>query len=240
MKQAVIFLGGRGSRLKPLTNSLPKPMVLVNNKPFLDYLIFFLINKGFNNFIFLCGYKNYKIIQRYKKSKLNINFIIGKATDNPEKRLVDAKKFLKKNFLLLYGDNFLYLKNEFKDFQKFAKKKLPNLTLLSFSNKNGTGEYGSLNNIDYDNNYLVIKYKKSINYKSIDIGFFYLSRRYISANKKTFSFKNLIKTLIRDKKMYTYVTNTQYYYITTIKSLRDFERYVIRKKIKPLPESYFF
>ena len=40
MKQAVIFLGGRGSRLKPLTNSLPKPMVLVNNKPFLDYLIF--------------------------------------------------------------------------------------------------------------------------------------------------------------------------------------------------------
>ena len=61
-----------------------------------------------------------------------------------------------------------------------------------------------------------------MNFKSIDIGFFYLSRRYITDNKKKFSFKNLIKTLIRDKKMYTYVTNTQYYYITTIKSLRDF------------------
>ena len=37
--QAVIFAGGRGERLRPLTDHLPKPMAPVNGVPFLDYLI---------------------------------------------------------------------------------------------------------------------------------------------------------------------------------------------------------
>ncbi len=239
MEQAVIFLGGRGSRLKPLTNHKPKPMVLINDRPFLDYLIYFLLRKGFDKFVFLCGYKHKKITERYKNTRLEIRFVIGKSNDNPEKRLIDAKKFLKKNFLLLYGDNFINMDNEFSLYKKFIKKKLPYTTMISFSNKYGTGEYGKVNNINYNKKFLVNNYFKSINCKSIDIGFFYISKTYIDENKKKYSFKKLIKSLIREKKIYTYVTNTQYYYITTIKSLHEFEKYVNRNKIKPLPESYF-
>lgn len=238
MKQAVIFLGGRGARLKPLTNTLPKPMVLINNKPFLDYLIYFLIKKGFNNFIFLCGYQSNKIVDRYKNSKLSITFIIGKQTDNPEKRLIAAKKYLRKNFLLLYGDNFLNINKDFDNYKKFILEKTPYCTMISFSNKFGSGEYGKVNNINYNKDKLVTNYYKSKFFKSIDIGFFSMSRNDIKKNKKRFSFKKLIKDLIRNKRLYTYVTNTQYYYITNSKSLYQFEKYVIRNKIRPLPERF--
>ncbi|MEK7097525.1 MAG: sugar phosphate nucleotidyltransferase, partial [Patescibacteria group bacterium] len=39
IKHAVILAGGKGERLRPLTNDRPKPMVLVNGRPFLEYLI---------------------------------------------------------------------------------------------------------------------------------------------------------------------------------------------------------
>ncbi|MDC1060486.1 sugar phosphate nucleotidyltransferase, partial [Alphaproteobacteria bacterium] len=106
MNQAVILLGGRGSRLKPLTNSVPKPMILVNNYPFLDYLLNVLVKAGYDNFIFLCGYKHANIVDRYKYLNLEKHFVIGKVSDNPQKRLIKAKKFLHEKFILLYGDNF--------------------------------------------------------------------------------------------------------------------------------------
>ena len=39
IKQAIILCGGLGTRLKPITNKIPKPMVKLNNKPFILYLI---------------------------------------------------------------------------------------------------------------------------------------------------------------------------------------------------------
>ncbi|MEE8413312.1 MAG: sugar phosphate nucleotidyltransferase, partial [Dehalococcoidales bacterium] len=46
IKQAVILAGGEGTRLRPLTNSLPKPMAPVNNRPFLEYLVDMLKENG--------------------------------------------------------------------------------------------------------------------------------------------------------------------------------------------------
>ena len=39
IEQAVILAGGRGSRLRPLTDTLPKPMAPINDVPFLAYLL---------------------------------------------------------------------------------------------------------------------------------------------------------------------------------------------------------
>ena len=41
--QAVILAGGRGERLRPLTDNIPKPMAPINGTPFLDYLIHSII-----------------------------------------------------------------------------------------------------------------------------------------------------------------------------------------------------
>ena len=53
---ALILAGGKGERLRPLTDSIPKPMVLVNGKPLLWHQIIKLKGEGIKDFIILCSY----------------------------------------------------------------------------------------------------------------------------------------------------------------------------------------
>lgn len=54
--KAIIVAGGRGDRLKPITDSIPKPMVTVNNKPILLHTINLLKKHGINEFIIALCY----------------------------------------------------------------------------------------------------------------------------------------------------------------------------------------
>ena len=54
--QAVILAGGRGERLKPLTDAVPKPLVPVAGRPFLDFLVLYLKKRGIADIILLTGY----------------------------------------------------------------------------------------------------------------------------------------------------------------------------------------
>ena len=56
LKQAVILVGGKGTRLRPLTNDCPKPLLPVEGRPFLDYLIVQLKEQGIEEIILLTGY----------------------------------------------------------------------------------------------------------------------------------------------------------------------------------------
>ena len=56
MTQAFVLVGGLGTRLRPITKSIPKPMVDVNGKPFLERLVLMLKTHGMDNFIFGVGY----------------------------------------------------------------------------------------------------------------------------------------------------------------------------------------
>lgn len=58
---ALTIAGGRGERLKPLTDNLPKPMVPLNGKPMLSYQVDWMRRQGVTDVVFLCGYKGDKI-----------------------------------------------------------------------------------------------------------------------------------------------------------------------------------
>ena len=57
----VILCGGKGKRLGALTKNIPKPLVKINNKYFLTYLIQFYQKFDFDNIYLLSGYKGKKI-----------------------------------------------------------------------------------------------------------------------------------------------------------------------------------
>jgi len=69
IKTCVIFCGGYGRRLKSITNKNPKPMVLVQKKPFLEHLLIQLKNQGITKVFLLVGYKKNKIINYFKSGK---------------------------------------------------------------------------------------------------------------------------------------------------------------------------
>jgi NDP-sugar pyrophosphorylase family protein len=79
-KNAVIIAGGIGSRMRPITNYVPKPLVQVNEIPLIDYVInFFKFNKV-NNIIVTHGYKG-EMVLNYLGSKVE-GFINTKDQDN--------------------------------------------------------------------------------------------------------------------------------------------------------------
>ena len=61
---ALTIAGGKGERLKPLTDNIPKPMVEINGKPLIHHQADILMANGVTDIIFLCGYKG-EVIRDY-------------------------------------------------------------------------------------------------------------------------------------------------------------------------------
>jgi len=57
IKEAIILAGGLGKRLQSITKDTPKPMVDIQGKPFLSYLMDYLKIQGVNKILLSIGYK---------------------------------------------------------------------------------------------------------------------------------------------------------------------------------------
>ncbi len=55
-KQAIVLVGGEGTRLRPLTNSTPKPALTLVDRPFLAYMIEWLAGHGVTEVVLACGF----------------------------------------------------------------------------------------------------------------------------------------------------------------------------------------
>jgi len=74
IKKAMIMAAGVGSRLDPLTQDVPKPLVPIANRPMMDLLLEKLLSISVKEVIANTHYKAEKIIEKYKNNNLGINF----------------------------------------------------------------------------------------------------------------------------------------------------------------------
>ena len=67
--KAMILSGGRGKRLRPVTDTIPKPLIKINGKPLIEWKINYLKKFGIKDIIICSGYKGKKIENYIKKKK---------------------------------------------------------------------------------------------------------------------------------------------------------------------------
>ncbi len=105
--EVVILCGGKGTRLSEYTEEIPKPLVMVGNKPILYHVMSLYAYFGHKDFILCVGYKGEKIRDYFKNNKeWNIEIVDAGEDANKAKRLAGAKDRIKGNtFLLSYGDD---------------------------------------------------------------------------------------------------------------------------------------
>ena len=105
IRQAVILCGGKGERLRPLTNIKPKPLVEINKKPILTYILNHLSSYGIKDLIICTGYKSYEIDRFFETNifDFNLNLINSGDVDIID-RIKSVSTLLQNDFLLLYGD----------------------------------------------------------------------------------------------------------------------------------------
>jgi mannose-1-phosphate guanylyltransferase len=111
--KAVILAGGMGTRLRPLTNDIPKPMVPINGKPLLYYHIQQLLYYGITDIWILTQYLPEKIEDYFKDgSAFGVNIKYSReieplgtsgALKNPDSTIYEDLKT--DSFLVVYGDN---------------------------------------------------------------------------------------------------------------------------------------
>lgn len=237
IKQAVILAGGRGVRLRPLTDELPKPLVPANGIPFLDYLINSIFKTGISHVVLLLGYKSEKFISycdKYVNGVRKIDYSVGKVEDATGRRLINAYDLLDENFLLLYADNYWPIERE--KMARVYKDKKAKVMVTVFSNKSGTGEYGKANNVEIARDGFVKRYDKKMtseNLNGIDIGFFVVSKDVLYPKREgNISFEeDMLPEFIARKQLAAYETDTQYYSITNINTLKRFENYATQNDI---------
>ncbi len=108
--KAVILCAGEGNRLKPLTEKIPKPLILIKNNPILFY-IFNSLPKEIDEVFLVIQEKYLDLFTKFLESlriKIKIKILFQeKNTKGTYFALMSAKKFLKdeNRFLVLNGDD---------------------------------------------------------------------------------------------------------------------------------------
>ena len=68
--QAILLAGGLGTRLRSVVSDRPKPMALIQDKPFMEYVIQELKKQGIDEIIFAVGYKGSMVMEAGLESQL--------------------------------------------------------------------------------------------------------------------------------------------------------------------------
>jgi mannose-1-phosphate guanylyltransferase len=105
--QAVILVGGEGTRLRPLTSTVPKPVVPLVDRPFISFMLEWLVKHGVDDVIMSCGFLATSV-----RNVLGEGGDLGvrlRFVEEPDPRgtagaLKYAEPMLDERFLMLNGD----------------------------------------------------------------------------------------------------------------------------------------
>lgn len=197
----VILAGGYGTRIKKFTkNKIPKSLLKINKKPFLDYLIQNISKYPINKIYIISGHRGSLINKKYHNKTINlikINCIKENISKGTGYALLSIKNIIKNDFILINGDTLINFNlNIF--FKKKINKKFLGYMVLSKNYSNSLSN--KLNNVDIKKNN-TLKFTNKIKY--INSGTIFLKKKILKLiNKKTISFENdILHKIITQQKM---------------------------------------
>lgn len=248
--QAVILCGGQGTRMRPFTYIVPKPMFPIVGKPFLEYLLLLLKQNGITDILFLVGYLHEKIKDYFGdglKWELKIKYSYLPPEADTGARLKNAYNLLGRHFLLLYGDNFWPLKLP-ELIRFYEDKNLPALVTVY-----GNFDHYSQNNILVEDGLIKVydRKRQTSGLNGVDIGFFILNKEILGLLPEgNSSFEGVVlPELVKQRQLVGFYTHHRYYGLSNPARVKNIENYFNTKKVvfldrdgvinqKPAPAEY--
>ncbi len=195
--KAVILAGGKGTRLRPYTYVIPKPLMPIGEQPIIEIILNQLKNNGFNNIIISTGYKE-NLIRMFlngadKKYDLNIKYSCEDKSLGTIGPLSLIRKELNNTFLLMNGDTLSTI--NYNELIKYHKKS-GNIATISLYKRDIYIDFGvvKLNGVD------IIDYiEKPTNTYFVSMGVYVFEPevlKYVPDEK--LDFPDLVKILIKN------------------------------------------
>lgn len=226
--QVLILAGGLGTRLRPITESVPKAMIHINGKPFLEYQINLLKSYGVEDIVICLGYLGEKIKDYFADGSefgVNINYseeggeLLGTAG-----AIKNAEDLLEDVFFVTYGDAYLVLDypsvmNYFLKFDKLGLMVVyKNFDRYDKSNVVVEGEFVKLYN----------KKERLTDMVYIDFGVSILRKQTLDfiPPKRFVDLEEVYQKLIKRKELLAYETLQRFYEIGSRRGLKEFKELV--------------
>ena len=172
LPEAIILCGGKGERLRPITKDVPKPLVKINNKPILHYVIEHLKQYDIGNINIASGYKSSVLKRYFSENNYDINIDIYDSGDvDIIKRIQDILAVVQKDVIVLYGDTISNV--DITDLISNHRKSSKEITMTVWPLKLAYG----LVDIAEDGTVESFAEKPTLD-KWINIGYFYINKNY--------------------------------------------------------------
>ena len=221
--KAIILAGGRGKRLRPITDYVPKPLIPIKNISIIEWQIKYLKKFGISEIIICSGYKT-KMIENYlnnKKLGIKITFSVEDKPLGTGGAIKKAGKKIKdKSFLVINGDIITNI-----DLKKLIKKNNA-IAAIQLRTKFGILQTDGNKIIKFDE-------KKEITELWMNAGIYHLNKETL---KELPTIGDIEKTLFPDyakKEKLTIIkfTNSKWYSMDSFKDMEECSL-VIKKIIK--------
>lgn len=233
--QVVILAGGLGTRLRPLTEQVPKALISIHGKPFIHFQLEYLASNGIREVVLSTGYLGHQI-QEFVQDGSSWGLQVKYAYEGDELRgtggalrFIFEQQLLQERFLLTYGDSYLPV-----DFQKVWKSfsSSSSLALMTlFKNK----DQWDSSNACFDGSKVTL-YEKNLKTKPpemlfIDYGLMGIDRsiipKYLPLGKKC-DLSAFFTPLSKEGKLAGFEVKERFYEIGSLQGIASLERYLIK------------
>lgn len=231
MNAVAILAGGLGTRLLPITETIPKALVDVAGKPFIAQQLTYLKRQGISRAIICAGHLG-EMIQAEIGTGDQFGISVEYSFDGDKLlgtggALKNALPMLGEQFFVLYGDSFLpidYLQveNAFKIQEKPA--------LMTVYKNLGKWDRS---NVQFENN-MILEYNKrtpnhAMNYIDYGLGLLKSSIFYNYPNNTFFDLADVYQKLSLDRKLMGFEVHDRFYEIGSHQGLQDANQYFMEK-----------
>ncbi len=229
----VILSGGLATRLRPVTEKIPKSLLDISGKPFISRQLELLQRRGFRYVVICAGYLGEKIQDYIKTGEdygLNVVYSFdGEKLLGTGGALKNALPLLSDTFLVMYGDSYLDI--DYKSIiDNFNSVNFSGLMTV-FKNK----DKWDSSNVWFENNKIIQydKQDKNENMHYIDYGLGILKKsvfeKYFS-NHTHFDLEEVYKTLIKNNELAGCEVFERFYEIGSHEGLEETREYFLKNK----------
>lgn len=238
--KVVILAAGYGTRLYPLTENTPKPLIEIHGKPIINYLIEKIksleVDFSIKKISVVSNDKFYKNFLAWKETyKLDVEILNDGSRSQDRLGAIKDIKFAMdssaSDWLVLGGDNLF--EDNLKGFMDFAKSKktYPLVGLYDLKSKDTASRYGVVG-IDQDSQIVKMEEKPTQPFSSLVASCIYFFPKttlkwleeYLSLGHSKDASGQYIKWIIEKTKVYGYVFDGRWVDIGHIDTLREAER----------------
>ena len=213
----LILCGGYATRLRPITEKIPKVLVSVNGKPFIEY-IFDVYGKYFDKIFLLAGFLGEQLKQ-YENEKVRV--IIEHTKLDTGGAILNVLSYVSNEFVVVNGDTIVE-PLKFKEFLGFSRSKMASIYVV----RDDATEKGR---VKLENNKVISfmeKSKQGQGFVYAGISYFKKSIFFNYTIKQTSLERKIFVDLVGKNMLYGFISSGKIYDIGTHEGLKKYEEFL--------------